>query len=109
MYAGRGAPTGGPNLVADIDLNALQTALAMVDASSKRPKGSRSDLLEILLLKLEQIKLKMYQERGHRRPHFHVDYGPSNHSASYGIDTGERIEGHMPRKYDHAISSWATK
>jgi len=88
------------------NLEALQHDLAFVDMLAKKPQNSRSDLLEILLLKKEQIKLKMYQEPNHRRAHFHVDYGAKNHSASYAVDTGERLDGTLPAKYDKAISKW---
>ncbi|VVE30787.1 hypothetical protein PTE30175_03543 [Pandoraea terrae] len=53
------------------------------------------------------MKIKMYQEPGHSRPHFHVDYGPYNHVAVYAVDTGERIEGNLDQKYDKAVSAWA--
>ena len=89
-----------------VDLKALQYDLAVVDMLTKKPKNSRSALLEILLVKLEPIKLKMYQEPNHGRAHFHVDYGSINHSASYAVDTGERIDGHLPTKYDRAITDW---
>lgn len=91
------------------NLEALQNDLAYVDLLTKKPKNSRSDLLEILLFKKEQIKLKMYQEPNHGRAHFHVDYGAKNHSASYAVDTGDRIDGSLPTKYDKAVSSWAAK
>lgn len=90
-----------------IDLVSLQDDLALVDMLSKKPPNSRSTLLEVLLKKHEQIKLKMYQEPGHARPHFHVDYGTQNHSATFAVDTGQRIEGTLPRKYDKAIAAWA--
>ncbi|OUL87561.1 DUF4160 domain-containing protein [Paraburkholderia hospita] len=48
----------------------------------------------------------MYQERGHSRAHLHVDFGPSNHAAVFAVDTGERIEGNLDRKYDKAITAW---
>lgn len=92
-----------------IDLHSLQDDLAVIDMLSKKPANSRSGLLEILLKKHEQIKLKMYQEPGHARPHFHVDYGPSNHSASFAVDTGQRIEGSLPSKYDKSIANWTAK
>jgi len=92
-----------------IDLRTLQDELAVIDMLSKKPSNSRSALLEVLLKKHEQIKLKMYQELGHARPHFHVDYGPHSHSASFAVDTGQRIEGNLPSKYDKAIASWAEK
>lgn len=90
-----------------VDLASLQDDLASVDMLSKKPPNSRSALLEVLLKKHEQIKLKMYQEPGHARPHFHVDYGTQNHSASFAVDTGQRIEGTLPSKYDKSIAAWA--
>lgn len=92
-----------------LDLNDLQQEFAAVDMLTRKPTNARSDLLEVLLLKHERIKLKMYQELGHARPHFHVDYGRQSHTASYAIDTGERIEGDLPKKYDKAVSDWALR
>lgn len=90
-----------------LDLSSLQNDLAKIDMITMPPrKGVPSGILEALLLKREQLKLKMYQENGHARPHFHVDYGTQNHAASYAIDTGERIEGDLHCKYDKAIVSW---
>jgi Domain of unknown function (DUF4160) len=91
------------------NLEALQHDLAFVDMYTERKQNTRSDVLELLLLKKEQLKLKMYQEQNHGRAHFHVDYGTKNHSASYAVDTGERLDGSLPRKYDRAISQWAAK
>jgi hypothetical protein len=90
-----------------MDLESLQHELAMVDLLSRsaRATGEHS-LLEQLLLKKESIKLKMYQEKGHAMPHFHVDYGSQSHTASYAIGTGERIEGTLAKKYDRAIRNW---
>lgn len=93
-----------------LDLASLQNDLAMIDMVTRpQRKGAPFGFLEALLLKKEQIKLKMYQEKGHARPHFHVDYGPQNHAASYAIDTAERIEGDLHRKYDKAIGAWVEK
>jgi hypothetical protein len=78
----------------------------MVDMLTKPQRGGPFGLLEALLIKKDQIKLKMYQEKGHARPHFHVDYGSQNHAASYAIDTGERLEGNLNAKYDRAINAW---
>lgn len=66
-------------------------------------------MLEQLLLKKGEIKLKMYQEKGHGKPHFHVDYGQDIHTASYAIETGERIEGSLHRKYDRVVREWTAK
>jgi Domain of unknown function (DUF4160) len=94
--------------VDDIDLASLQNDLALVDLLSRPTRGTGEyPVLEQLLLKKQNIKLKMYQERRHPMPHFHVDYGSEIHTASYVIGTGERIEGNLSRKYDRAISARA--
>lgn len=92
----------------EIDLASLQHELATIDLLSRPARRTgKFPLLEQLLLKKENIKLKMYQEKGHAMPHFHVDYGREIHSASYAIETGERIEGALATKYDRTISTWA--
>lgn len=91
-----------------MNLEELQTRFAQIDVLSKKPSNSKSRLLEILLMKKEVIKIKMYQEP-HATPHFHVDYGPQNHIASYGIDAGERIAGSLPKKYDKIVTDWTLK
>jgi hypothetical protein len=83
-----------------LDLASLQDALAKVDWSERPPREFR--YFHRLLFKKEQIKLKMYQEPGHSRAHFHVDYGRNSHVAVYTVDTGERLEGSL----DKAISTW---
>ncbi|WP_220467221.1 DUF4160 domain-containing protein [Pseudoalteromonas sp. 5Ae-yellow] len=52
------------------------------------------------------MKIKIYQEKGHHLPHIHIDYGRQQHAASYAIETGERIEGDLSRKYDNDVSNW---
>lgn len=93
----------------NVDLASLQRDLAEVDMITRPQRKGQFGLLEALLLKKDQIKLKMYQERGHGRPHFHVDYGSENHAASYAIDTGERLDGNLHTKYDKAVGSWTEK
>ena len=62
--------------------------------------------MEILLVKRKNMKIKIYQEKGHHLPHIHIDYGKQRHAASYAIETGERIEGWLSKKYDSDVSSW---
>lgn len=97
-------------MIEKLDVSSLQNDFAMIDMITRQPRNVGSyRVLEALLIKKEQIKIKMYQEKGHSRPHFHVDYGPQNHAASYAIDTGERLEGELNRKYDKAIGPWVDK
>lgn len=91
------------------DLASLQYDLALVDLDTGPKRKPSPELLEALLIKKDQIKLKMYQEKGHARPHFHVDYGSQNHTASYAIDTGERLDGKLHCKYDSVIGAWAAR
>lgn len=84
-------------------LRALQDRLAIVDMLSRPSRGND---LELLLKKLEPIRLTMDGDNRHPRPHIHLDYGKSKHSATFAIDNGKRIEGNVPVKYDAAIESW---
>ena len=54
-------------------LKLLQYDLAQIDLITASYNQSSSDSLELLLMKLKEIKLKMYQERGHFMPHIHID------------------------------------
>lgn len=82
----------------------LQRQLAMVDLMSKpsRPGGGN----EFLVIKLGDLKIKMYLEKGHGKPHVHVDYGGRNHVASYSIDPTERLVGNLSSKYERTIVGW---
>ena len=87
------------------ELEELQRELATIDLNS----SSNGLLLEALLLKVQNIKIKIYQEKGHKLPHIHIDYGKEAHKASYSISDSERIEGDLDKKYDKAIKSWINK
>lgn len=88
------------------EFSELQRLLAQKDLITEPRKSSGSGFIELLLAKRKNIKYKMYQERGHSMPHIHIDYGRINHIASYSVETGERLEGNLPKKYDSDISSW---
>jgi len=53
------------------------------------------------------IIVRMYAEPGapHHRPHFHVYY--QNHSAVYGIDVIEMLNGTLPRRQQRLVEAWA--
>lgn len=59
-----------------------------------------------MVLRIEPLKFKMYQEKGHSLPHLHIDYGKIHHVASYSIDPVERLEGQLSHKYDFAVLAW---
>jgi Domain of unknown function (DUF4160) len=62
-----------------------------------------------LLTRRDRLRIRMYKETQHVRPHIHIDYGKERHVASYALDTGERLAGDLDRRYDKAISAWIAK
>ncbi|MBW9158646.1 DUF4160 domain-containing protein [Clostridium tagluense] len=92
------------------ELKSLQADLSIIDLLNRKNTG---DMTEFLVAKLQDIKLKMYQEIGHDVPHIHVDYGNYNHIASYSINTGERFvvspSKQYDKKYDKKITAWIIK
>ncbi|WP_252106043.1 MULTISPECIES: DUF4160 domain-containing protein [unclassified Halomonas] len=88
------------------EFSELQKLFAQRDLLIEPRKLSGSGFMEILLAKRKDMKIKIYQEKGHRLPHIHIDYGKQRHAASYAIETGERIEGKLSKQYDSDVSSW---
>lgn len=91
------------------ELRELQNNLAQIDFIIKSRKSSKSVFFELLLLRLQNLKIKMYQERAHNMPHIHIDYNKQSHVASYAIHSGLKIEGDLNKKYDETISNWILK
>lgn len=85
-------------------INELQKQLAFVDLYNE---GS-ADEIKALLLRLGHTKVRMRPEQNHSRPHFHIEY-KQQYSASYAVDTLERMAGDMPKKYEAPILEWAAK
>lgn len=52
--------------------------------------------MEIILAKRKDIRIKIYQEKGHHLPHIHIDYEKKLHFASYSMETGKRLVGNLP-------------
>lgn len=50
------------------------------------------------------IAIRMYL-RDHAPPHFHAIYG--EHEANVSIDTGEVIEGALPKAAQRLVKEWA--
>ena len=89
-------------------LKLLQHELALIDFYTPSLHHTSPDSSEFLLLKLKEIKLKMYQERGHSMPHIHIDYGKQHHVASFSINPIAKIEGSLPKNYHDRIIIWIT-
>ena len=93
----------------DKEFDELQRLFANKDLLTDTRPSSKTGFMEILLIKRKNMKLKIYQEKGHHLPHIHIDYGNMNHAASYAIASGERLEGSLPKKYDADVFSWLTR
>lgn len=83
-------------------LESLQGRLA--EADRQRPSNSKT--FELILFKRQHTLLRMRPETKHGRPHFHIEY-KREFSASYAIDSLERLAGYMPPKYEEHILTWA--
>ena len=82
----------------------LQNSFAQIDLlTSSHPNDGKTRLL---LMKKQNIKIKIYQEKAHQNPHIHIDYGKQKHFASYEILTFKKIDGKLPSKYDKSIIKW---
>jgi hypothetical protein len=88
------------------ELDELQRLFAQTDLLTEPRRSSNSSHMEILLVRRKNMRIKMYQEASHALPHIHIDYGNHHHTASYSIDSGLRIVGDLPAKYDGEVFSW---
>ena len=88
-----------------LDLEKLQSEMALVDLFTTPKRGN---LTEILLKNLQPLQMRMEQDKNHKMPHLHVSYGKNKHAASYGIQNGERIVGQLDNKYDRVVKNWIT-
>jgi hypothetical protein len=89
------------------EVSKLQRQLAQIEALTKPSNWSSGGLIELKLVKLQCIKIKMYQEPSHSLPHVHIDYGRHYHVSSFAINNpSSRIEGSLPLKYDKVIIDW---
>ena len=76
-----------------MELEDLQYRLGEIDLLTRPSRSGGKNLIEFLVVELEDIaiKIQMYGDRNHARPHIHIDYGKKRHAASYAIDNGERL------------------
>lgn len=84
----------------------LQSELAWKDLEESMEARATNSIRPYMVAQLQQMKLKMYQERGHKTPHLHVDYGTTIHAGSYGIDPAKVIAGGLGRRQDRAVLAW---
>lgn len=87
----------------------LQRQMARVDLQTERSPRPAPDFIEFLVLKIKNLKIKIYQEPGHKTPHLHIDYAREHHIASYAIVDGQRLAGSLDSKYDRQIVAWISE
>ncbi len=88
------------------EFDELQRLFAQKDFLTEPRRVAESGFVEILLVKRKNMKIKIYQEKGHPMPHIHIDYGKQNHTASYAIESGKRLAGDLSNKYDSDVLAW---
>lgn len=90
------------------DIEELHECLHSIDLLNLRSEEGNVRHLELLVYKNNYTKLKIQQEENHKLPHFHIEY-KQEHSASYAIDSLERLAGDMPKEYEKPIMKWAKR
>jgi hypothetical protein len=88
----------------DEAIGQLQREMAQIDLLIRQ--RSKSGSIEFLIIKKQNLKIKMYQEQGHSEPHVHIDYGNGNHVASFSVSDGRRLCGNLDRKYEKLVKLW---
>ena len=89
-------------------LKNLQSSLANIDLLTRSSSASSHIFPEFLVSKLENIKIKIYQEQKHPLPHIHIDYAKRLHVASFSINPATMIDGSIDKKYEKSITDWIT-
>lgn len=85
----------------------LKEELELVELLNPDSTG-KGLLVEHLIKKIVNIKIKMYQEN-HNKPHIHIDIDQQHHVASISIETNELLAGDLPKKYRKNVLGWIEK
>lgn len=94
----------GRRVLCQKDIDELQLILSFTEQQPAR----NYEALKALFIRLNYTALKMYREQNHTRPHFHIEY-KKQYSASYAIETLEKLSGNIPAKYEKPIMEWALR
>jgi hypothetical protein len=86
------------------DVDELQLLLSLVEPQANNGES----FTKALLFRLCDTTVRMRKENNHQRPHFHIEY-KNQYSASYAVDTLERLAGNVPSKYEKPILEWAAQ
>ncbi len=86
----------------------LKSSIELIEQLSDQDKSGKGLLLEHLIKKFVNVKVKMYQEH-HNLPHVHIDIGKDNHSASIAIENQSVLAGSIEKKYEKTVLNWIEK
>ena len=86
----------------------LKSSIELIELLSDQDKSGKGLLLEHLIKKFVNVKVKMYQEH-HNLPHVHIDIGKDNHSASIAIENQAVLAGSIEKKYEKTVLNWIEK
>jgi len=87
-------------------LRRLQGRFARIGERASRARRERRGIKAKLVRSVDRVSLRIYKERNHRLPHFHIEF-KKQYTASYDIATGERLAGNIPVEYEEAMLEWA--
>ena len=89
------------------ELRLLKAQFLLIEKLEEKSQGGYEE--KYLVLKYENLKVKIDACKNHKRPHLHVDYGSTFHAISIAIDTCEVLAGSLPSKYLNKIQPWVIK
>jgi hypothetical protein len=102
-----GTTSGSKDNLVLSDVLDLQIRLAAVDFHTSGHHDG-AEALKVLLHRRGPISVRMRSEPNHNRAHFHVKYR-RQYTASYAVDTLDRLAGYMPRENERSIMEWASQ
>ncbi len=86
----------------------LKNSIELVELLNSDTKSGKGLLLENLVKKFVNVKVKMYKEK-HNLPHIHLDIGRQNHVASISIEEQNILAGTVEKKYEKIVKNWINK
>lgn len=92
----------------ELDVASLQDTLALADLRRwplHRVPGSYGGWKN----DTRQLRVTMRQGGGQAAPQVEIFYGSQEYAARYAIETGQRLDGNLDRKYDRAVGLWIAR
>jgi hypothetical protein len=85
------------------ELVELQTSLFLQDFFA-RPRSRGIHYLS--RRQMQNIRVRLDANKALGRLQLHLDYGRQHRTATYAIDTGERLAGELDSRYDGRVENW---